>query len=86
MTAGSAAGEAIVAVPPTEHQHPHYFGRRQHHLAPAAVTINGDLDGERFVGRDARRGAPPHGTQDVAGAHPGPSSWCATLAPLRANG
>src|SRR5438128_2561721 len=49
--------EAIVPVPPTEHQRPHYFGRRHHHLVPGTVTINGaayicDLDGKRFVDRD----------------------------------
>src|SRR5436309_12885529 len=33
--------EAIVAVPPTEHQRLHYFGRRHHHLVPGTVTING---------------------------------------------
>ena len=50
--------EAIVPVPPTEHQLVHYFGRRHHHLVPGTVTINGapyicDLDGKRFVDRDA---------------------------------
>ena len=50
--------EAIVPVPPTEHQRVHYFGRRHHHLVPGTVTINGaayvcDLDGKRFVNRDA---------------------------------
>jgi len=49
--------EAIVPVPPTEHQLVHYFGRRHHHLVPGTVTINGtayicDLDGKRFVDRD----------------------------------
>src|SRR2546422_10909528 len=49
--------EAIVPVAPTEHQRPHYFGRRHHHLVPGTVTINGaayicDLDGKRFVDRD----------------------------------
>src|SRR5438132_14247054 len=33
--------EAIVPVPPTEHQRVHYFGRRHHHLVPGTVTING---------------------------------------------
>ena len=55
--------EAIVPVPPTEHQRLHYFGRRHHHLVPGTVTINGaayicDLDGKRFVNRDCLRGAP----------------------------
>ena len=50
--------EAIVPVPPTEHQRLHYFGQRHHHLVPGTVTINGaayicDLDGKRFVDRDA---------------------------------
>jgi hypothetical protein len=49
--------EAIVPVPPVEHQRLHYFGRRHHHLVPGTVTINGaayicDLDGKRFVDRD----------------------------------
>src|SRR3989442_11617662 len=50
--------EAIVPVPPTEHQRLHYFGRRHHHLVPGTVTLNGaayicDLDGKRLVDRDA---------------------------------
>jgi len=50
--------EAIVPIPPTEHQCLHYFGRRHDHLVPGTVTINGaayicDLDGKRFVDRDA---------------------------------
>ena len=50
--------EAIVPVAPIEHQRLHYFGRRHHHLVPGTVTINGaayicDLDGKRFVDRDA---------------------------------
>ena len=54
----AARVEAIVPVPPTEHQRVHYFGRRHHHLVPGTVTINGaaylcDLDGKRFVDRDA---------------------------------
>src|SRR6266705_3004406 len=53
----AARVEAIVPVPPTEHQRVHYFGRRHHHLVPGTVTINGaaylcDLDGKRFVNRD----------------------------------
>jgi hypothetical protein len=45
-------------VPPIEHQRLHSFGRRHHHLVPGTVTINGaayicDLDGKRFVDRDA---------------------------------
>src|SRR5438876_401006 len=43
--------EAIVPVAPTEHQRPHDFGRRHHHLVPGTVTINGaayicHLDGQ----------------------------------------
>ncbi len=54
----AARVEAIVPVPPTEHQRVHYFGRRHHHLVPGTVTINGaayicDLDGKGFVDRDA---------------------------------
>jgi hypothetical protein len=49
--------EAIVPVPPTEHQRLHYFGRRQHHLVPGTVTINRaayvcDLDGKAFRDED----------------------------------
>ncbi len=50
--------EAIIPIPPTEHQRLHYFGRRDRHLVPGTVTINGapyhcDLDGKRFTDRDA---------------------------------
>ena len=49
--------EAIVPVPPTEHQRLHYFGRRHHHLVPGTVTINRaayvcDLDGKSFRDED----------------------------------
>lgn len=49
--------EAIVPVPPTEHQRLHYFGRRHHHLVPGTVTINRaayvcDLDGKAFSKED----------------------------------
>ncbi len=49
--------DVIVPVPPFEHQRLHYFGRRDHHLVPGTVTINGapyvcDLDRRRFSDRD----------------------------------
>ena len=49
--------EAIVPVPPFEHQRLHYFGSRRHHLVPGTTTINGaayvcDLDRQRFDDRD----------------------------------
>jgi hypothetical protein len=50
--------DAIVPVPPTEHQRLHYFGRRDHHLVPGTVTIDRapyvcDADGKQFTDRDA---------------------------------
>jgi hypothetical protein len=49
--------EAIVPVPPTEHERLHYFGKRHHHLVPGTVTINRpaytcDLDGKSFRDED----------------------------------
>src|SRR5207244_3387916 len=49
--------DVIVPVAPTEHERLHYFGRRDHHLVPGTVTINGapyvcDVDGKRFTDRD----------------------------------
>jgi len=54
---GSPAVDAIVPVPPHEHQRLHYFGRRHHHLVPGTVTIDHDayvcdLDGRHFGERD----------------------------------
>jgi hypothetical protein len=50
--------DVVVPVNPTEHERLHYFGRRDHHLVPGTVTINGapyvcDADGKRFTDRDA---------------------------------
>ena len=50
--------DVVVPVAPTEHERLHYFGRRDHHLVPGTVTINGapyvcDVDGRRFTDRDA---------------------------------
>ena len=50
--------DVIVPVEPTEHERLHYFGRRDHHLVPGTVTINGaayvcDVDAKRFTDRDA---------------------------------
>src|SRR6266496_377304 len=75
--------EAIVPVPPTEHQRLHYFGRRRHHhLVPGTVTINGaayicDLDGKRFVDRDAFVAHLARHTTRRPHAFP-TSCWCAT--------
>ena len=49
--------EAIVPVPPNEHQRLHYFGRRHRHLVPGTVTINRpayvcDLDTKAFRDED----------------------------------
>ena len=49
--------DVIVPVAPTEHERLRYFGRRDHHLVPGTVTINGapyvcDVDGKRFSDRD----------------------------------
>ena len=49
--------DAIVPVPPEEHQRLHYFGRRYHHLIPGTVTIDRtayecDVDRRRFTDRD----------------------------------
>ena len=54
---GRPSVEAIVPVPPTEHQRLHYFGRRHRHLVPGTVTINRpgyvcDLDGKAFPDED----------------------------------
>ena len=45
--------DAIVPVPPTEHERLHWFGRRGHHLVPGTVTIDRapyvcDLDRKTF--------------------------------------
>ena len=74
--------EAIVPVPPTEHQRLHYFGQRRHHLVPGTVTINGaayicDLDGKRFVNRDVFVAHLARHTTRRPRAFP-PSCWCAT--------
>jgi hypothetical protein len=50
--------DVIVPVDPYEHERLHWFGRRDHHLVPGTVTINGaayhcDLDRQRFTKRDA---------------------------------
>jgi hypothetical protein len=58
---GAAAGpniDVIVPVPPYEHERLHYFGQRDHHLVPGAVTVNKppyvcDVDQRRFQDRDA---------------------------------
>lgn len=49
--------DAVVPIPPYEHERLHWFGRRHHHLVPGTVTINRrpyvcDLDGRRFRERD----------------------------------
>jgi len=49
--------DAIVPVPPEEHERLHYFGRRYHHLLPGTVTIDRspyvcDVDGHRFTQGD----------------------------------
>ena len=49
--------EAVVPVPPTEHERVYYFGRRYHHLVPGTVTIDRppyvcDLDGRTFGDED----------------------------------
>ena len=49
--------DAIVPVPPVEHERLHYFGRRYHHLLPGTVTIDRspyacDVDGRRFTQGD----------------------------------
>jgi hypothetical protein len=49
--------DAIVPVPPTEHQRLHWFGRRRQHGVPGTVTINRpgyvcDLDGTAFRDED----------------------------------
>ena len=60
LAAGAAADDrprtsidAIVPVPPTEHERLHWFGRRHHHVVPGTVTIDRapyvcDLDGKTF--------------------------------------
>ena len=49
--------DVVVPVDPTEHERLHFFDRREHHLVPGTVTINGasylcDVDGKRFTDRD----------------------------------
>ena len=49
--------DAIVPVPPYEHERLHFFGRRDHHLVPGTVTIDRapyecDLDRRRFKSQD----------------------------------
>ena len=49
--------DAIVPVPPYEHERLHYFGRRYHHLVPGTVTIGKtpyvcDLDEQLFRTQD----------------------------------
>src|ERR1051326_1074061 len=46
--------DVIVPVAPIEHERLHWFGRRDHHLVPGTVTIDGapylcDVDGKRFT-------------------------------------
>lgn len=50
--------DAVIVVPPYEHERLHFFGRRQHHLVPGTVTIDRapytcDVDGRHFGERDA---------------------------------
>jgi len=50
--------EAIIPIPPTEHERLHYFDRKPHHVVPGTVTINADpyvcdVDAQRFRDRDA---------------------------------
>ena len=56
--AGGARVDAVVPIPPTEHERLHFFGRRDHHLVPGTVTIDKapylcDVDGQRFNDEDA---------------------------------
>lgn len=59
-TRGQSGGprvDAIVPIPPTEHERLHFFGRRDHHRVPGTVTINKppyvcDVEGLRFGDRD----------------------------------
>ncbi len=49
--------DAVVPVPPFEHERLHYFGRRHHHLVPGTVTIDRppyvcDLDHQTFGDQD----------------------------------
>jgi hypothetical protein len=49
--------DAVVPIPPTEHERLHWFGRRHHHLVPGTVTIDHpayacDLDGKTFRDED----------------------------------
>ena len=49
--------DAVVPVPPYEHERLHYFGRRYHHLIPGTVTIGKtpyvcDRDEQRFGTQD----------------------------------
>jgi hypothetical protein len=55
---GGPRVDAVVPIPPTEHERLHFFGRRDHHRVPGTVTIDKppyvcDVDGERFTDRDA---------------------------------
>jgi len=34
--------DAVVPIPPTEHERVYYFGRPDHHLVPGTVTIDAD--------------------------------------------
>jgi hypothetical protein len=73
--------EAIVPVPPVEHQRLHWFGRRHHHLVPGTVTIKGaayicDLDGKRFVDRASSWRTSARHTTRRPRAFP-TSCWCA---------
>lgn len=49
--------DVLVPVDPHEHERLHFFGKRDHHVVPGMVTINGtpyvcDLDGSGFKKRD----------------------------------
>ena len=46
--------DAIVPIPPTEHERLYWFGRRDHHLVPGTVTIDHrlHLDGKAFRDED----------------------------------
>jgi hypothetical protein len=55
--AGRADVDVILPVEPREHRRLQWFGRRQHHLVPGTVTINGsayvcDVDGRTFRDED----------------------------------
>jgi len=49
--------DAVIPVPPYEHDRLHYFDGRPHHLVPGTVSINRspyvcDIDRDRFRNRD----------------------------------